>query len=347
MSVLVIGDTHIWNHKWQGGPLVDGINQRCRDILESILNTVHTAVKDYGVTTVVQLGDFFDGPKPSAAVLDAAIRMIEESGVTWHIIAGNHDIASYDAPTAVAPLGHVENVYVYERPTQVVIEGFTWAMVPYMGPNADAALTNAAHVLNTSSYAAVHYGLTWEAERRPDTLAVGNWVAAVRKNHTVAYGFFGHEHTSRARSGYGISLGAYTNSNFSDVDCTPTVAIVEGSNSVTYRAYGPRFVSCDTDELDLPSLLNSQHIRGHVLGFPTYLYINKNKEQAAQVLLEAGVIQGYKVKTTPLAEQPDATVTNSADACAPMDVVYATAGSLVAAEHLEAVVAILEQDMQE
>lgn len=348
-SVLVLGDTHIWNHKWQGGPLVDGINRRCRDILESILTTVHSAIKDHNVTTAVQLGDFFDGPRPSAAVIDAAIRMIKESGVEWHIIAGNHDIASYDAPTAVAPLGHVEGVHVYERPTQVTVEGSKWAMVPYTGPKAADALAAAAPVFDKAVYAAVHYGFTYGPPDRPDLIGADQWANLVRQSRAASYGYFGHEHSSRTRSGHGISLGAYTSSNFSDLDYVPLVAIVEDDSSITYRTCGPRFLSVAGEglQLDLPRLVNSVWSRQHTLGFPTYLYIDEDQESAARVLLDAGIIQGFKIQTPLYSTGPAYTYNHGTYVSSPMDVVYTTAGVSVPEHHLEDVVSILEQDMQE
>ncbi len=349
---LVIGDTHIWNHKWRGGPLVDGVNQRCRDIVDSITRTVETAKSEHGVTSVVQLGDFFDGPKPSAAVLDIAIRMIRETGIPWHIIAGNHDIASYDAPSALAPLGHVEGIHVYERPELAVVDGHSWAMVPYIGPLADSALKAAAEALSVASHAAVHYGLDYSTDSRTDIIQSTAWASmANRLNNPSIFGYFGHEHNSRLSTVYGRSLGAYTQSNFSDAQSGhPIVAIVGEESSgldSCYCAYGPLFL-----DLTYLSTLDLQQLLFHsssAAGYPLYIMVRAAHIEAAQSLLDAGAIQGYKVQTgfTASGTGSFCTVPLATSSSTPMDVVYTVTGTTASQDILEDVVAILEQDMQE
>lgn len=330
--------------------MVDGVNRRCRDIVDSILHTVNNAKREHGITAVVQLGDFFDGPKPSAAVLDIAIRMIQETGVPWYIIAGNHDIASYDAPSAIAPLGHVDGIHTYDRPELVTIGMRQWAMVPYTGPSADLALRAASGVLSGASCAAVHYGLVYDRPSRPDLISRDRWLAAIGKgSHT--FGFFGHEHTSRALYTHGRSLGAFTQSNFTDAGggC-PVVAIVTDSTTSArsiYDAPGPRFLDMTSaPSLDVPTLLSRT---AYALGQPLYIMVHARHIAAAQALLDAGVIQGYKIQPAYSAAGTDGvgSVVASTMGVSPMDVVYTVTGATVAADILEDVVAILEQDMQE
>jgi len=352
---LIIGDTHIWNHKWQGGQLVDGVNRRCREIVESILGTVDAAKREYGITSVVQLGDFFDGPKPSAALLDISIRMIKETGLPWHIIAGNHDIASYDAPSAIAPLGHVDGIHVYEKPTLVNIDGHQWAMVPYMGPNAVEALTKALPILQQANYAAVHYGLVYGPGSRTDLIDKDQWSALCKHGDRLQvppFGFFGHEHNSRVAGVNYRSVGAYTQSNFSDAHGAPSVVSITSVYSdhrffdSNYAVVGPRFYNlCHEQVLNLRTLAL---YGSRVFNDPIYIMVGVHQVAEAQSLLDAGIIQGYKVQ--PMFVDASGTVSELVVPCAAestMDVVYSTAGSIVPAEILEDVVTILEQDMQE
>lgn len=350
-KTLVLGDTHIWNHKWCGGPMVDGVNRRCREIVDSILETVDSAKRQHGITSVVQLGDFFDGPKPSPAVLDISIRMIQETGVPWHIIAGNHDIASYDAPSAIAPMGHVDGIHTYEKPTLAYIEGQPWAMIPYTGPSADKALQDAAEILSKAVYAAVHYGLAYNtgAGGRPDLISREQWRDV--GGMTAPTGYFGHEHNSRARYIFGESLGAFTQSNFSDTGIGyPVVAVVPiqtGESHGRYHALGPRFFNMtDSEHLDIRTLAS---YGVYALGHPIYILVRPEQIRSAETLLSAGIIQGYKVKSRFETSGTSSGVLIPMDSISstPMDVVYTVTGSTSPADIMEDVVAILEQDMQE
>lgn len=351
---LVLGDTHIWNHKWCGGPLVDGVNRRCREIIDSILETVDWAKRQYGITSVVQLGDFFDGPKPSPAVLDIAIRMIQETGVPWHIIAGNHDITSYDAPSAIAPMGHVDGIHTYEKPTLAHIDGQPWAMIPYTGPSADKALQDASGILSKAVYAAVHYGFVYNTGNRPDLINREQWRDVGRQvapTHIPPTGYFGHEHNSRTSYVCGESLGAFTQSSFSDTDSgrsrCAVVPVLAGESYGRYGVVGPRFFDLTAVErLDLRTIASYSQ---YALGYPIYILVRSNHIGDAETLLAAGIIRGYKVKSLFETSGTGSGILIPMDAVSstPMDVVYTVTGSTSPADILEDVVAILEQDMQE
>jgi len=219
MSVLLIGDTQIANHKAMGGPMVGGLNRRCREILEALEYTIGYAREHCDIKAIIQVGDFFDIAKPSPALYTAVIELIKRHPVEWHIMAGNHDIASYDAPTAIAPLAHLANVKIYEKPTAVMIDGALWSLVPYTGPSCEAAIDEAYNVLDgrLPRFWACHYGLVDKtAFPRPDLFNLHY----DRPSNNYQCWFFGHEHGSNAhKQGVGRdyqSVGSFCDYDFGD-----------------------------------------------------------------------------------------------------------------------------------
>lgn len=197
MKILLIGDTQIANHKAMGGPMTGGLNVRCQEILEALEYQVGYARANFGIEAVVQVGDFFDLARPSAALYTAVIELIKRHPVEWHILAGNHDIASYDAPTAIAPLVHLANVHVYERPTVVKLGEVLWAMVPYVGPSCAEAIERMYAELNGRHprFWVCHYGFVDKSEvPRTDLFDL----KYDKLSRDFQAWFFGHEHGSRA-----------------------------------------------------------------------------------------------------------------------------------------------------
>jgi len=299
MTTLVLGDLHVWNHKAFGGPVVGGLNRRCRDILQSVYQIVEYAKHHHGVTHVVQLGDFFDGPKPSPQVLNAALDMIAATKVEWHIIAGNHDIASYEAPSALAPMNHAGNICTYDTAQFAQIDGQRWLMVPYSGPNALEALKVLEKLSVYSTYnLAVHYGFV-SAPSRPDCVTPGDMSKLVgMHNRGTIKAFFGHEHDSTTTTSWGVSCGSLLPLNFSDVDKSLRVFTTEG-RIVLPAALTPKFV----DLRGLPSAFTGSPDKfafwlaslKYLSDFSVYARIERDQEEHAKELVSSGVLSGYQV----------------------------------------------------
>ncbi len=238
MAILILGDTHIGNHIQFGGETVEGLNRRCREICNAIKLTVADAIRDHGVTDVVQIGDFFDTARPNFAVLCAAMELIKSSGVRWHIVAGNHDRAGFNAPCSVSPLGELPNVWTYEKVSRTEICGIPFVMVPYTGSESSAALAQAMKLVDaigaTNIALACHYGLV-DNPSRSDHVKRSDLVSY--KNTTY---FFGHEHCSRTeldilnsngRKAKAISVGSFGGVNFHDSTSDYRSCIVRKSGS--------------------------------------------------------------------------------------------------------------------
>lgn len=299
MTTLVLGDLHVWNHKQFGGPVVGGLNRRCRDILQSVYQIVEYAKLHHKVTHVVQLGDFFDGPKPSPQILNAALDMIAATNVEWHIIAGNHDISSYDAPSALSPMNHAGKVCVYDKAQFATINGNRWLMVPYSGPNALEALKVLETVPEYSkTYLAVHYGLVNE-KPRTDCITPEQLNVLTCNGRKAVTGYFGHEHDSKAvLRGVGVSCGSLLPLNFSDID-KPLRVFTDQEKVRIPESLVPKFVDLrglPNSILENPSafllwLVDLQYISD----FALYCRINPRQEQHAKELLSSGLITGYQI----------------------------------------------------
>ena len=311
MSILLIGDTQIANHKAMGGPVVEGLNRRCREILDGLDDLVANAVRDDGVDTVIQVGDFFDIAKPSAALYDAVIKLLKKHPVTWHILAGNHDIASYDAPTALAPLGHIENVNVYEKPTLVKIKDLNFMMVPYTGPYCQKAIESATLLVDElvergeivenkgiQLFWCVHYGYGLNPHGRPDMFTEDY---TPHKNIPQRW-FFGHEHGSRSFN-YTLgslyrSLGSFCDFDFGEGCSVSHVSVVLSTKqrftAIELPPYGPLFWNAEEEnEADLISrvfaLLEAPHINA------LYIRVSSKVAHVAEKLKQAKLITDYAI----------------------------------------------------
>jgi hypothetical protein len=91
MKILLIGDTQIANHKAMGGPMEGGLNLRCREILEALDYQIGYARQHFGIEAIIQVGDFFDLARPSAALYTAVIKLIKRHPVEWHYFGGEHE----------------------------------------------------------------------------------------------------------------------------------------------------------------------------------------------------------------------------------------------------------------
>ncbi|TXH42792.1 MAG: hypothetical protein E6Q97_35210 [Desulfurellales bacterium] len=347
MTTLVLGDLHVGNLKFCGGPLRQGLNDRARAILQSVEDCVRYFVQNCGVTSVVQLGDFFDQPRPSPALVDASLHMIRATGVPWHILAGNHDLASHDAPSALAPMNHVEGVYIYEKASIGLVDGLPWAMCPYTGPSAEDALQELLEAIKGHptpvQHGAVHYGLVDSrlTELRTDLVTKDSMQRIFENQYT--YLFFGHEHNSRVSAGRWVSLGGFTHTGFGDTE-VPCVGLVSAKGTSLHAWRGTsrfcsNFRSVCLDRGMLRWLLAD--MRAH---WPGYYLIHQAHEEVAKALVEAGLIAGYKLWEAGenVAEELEAYEPSSA----PMDAVYEVLAEVAPQDVIEEVFALVEEDMK-
>lgn len=227
-TVMIVGDTHIHNHQSMGGPYNNGINRRCEDILRVLATHIHR----HKPGVIFQLGDFFDNAKPTPAVYYAAMKLIQSTQAEWHILAGNHDIASFDAPSAVRPLAQLSNVHVYETPTVINVDGVRCGLVPYCSLDANSAMPN----YNGVDTVLAHYGLGNAQHQGPDYVS-----DAWQRDHKNVMLYCGHEHSFYYAS-MRTNVGSMCQNNFDSNGhlSRPAGVVVNGQ---AQRYIGPVF--CD------------------------------------------------------------------------------------------------------
>ena len=291
-KILILGDTHIHNHQAMGGPVSNGINQRCMDIVRSILTVVAREKPD----AIVQLGDFFDVAKPAPAVIDLAMQMIKQAKVPWYILAGNHDISTLGAPTAIRPLGHLPNVTIFEEPAAFKLLGFDCVAIPYCSLSAEDALAKVHRMSSIPDLVFLHYGLETVGHVGPDYCNTKN----LGRKH-----FHGHEHLGYTRNyDRDINVGSFCELRFGN-ECSPlsnytvqigmrmTAHMVNNETVARPGQYtGPVFITEGTEHLPLKELLK---IIEQSKATSVYLRVGPERVTFAQELKALGVIQDYAV----------------------------------------------------
>lgn len=292
MKTLVIGDTHFANHQAMGGPVVNGVNRRCRELVDTLV----WLVKKTDAARVIQVGDFFDNAKPPPPVVDYVLERLSALDTEWHVLAGNHDIGSFSAPSAVAPLRHVKKFYVYEKIETVQFEFGTVCMIPYNELGAlESFKTASAH---NADIQVAHFALCG-GPASFDYANSNDMLSLFRTNPL----FCGHEHLAD-HHGPHMNIGSMSGLNFGADTGTHKyhVEIKESARGVRpwciYRrtARGPRFVDVRTP-VQLTRLLRELE------GFSYYVRTTPALSKIVSGLVDAGVFAGFSVSELALEQK--------------------------------------------
>ena len=86
---------------------------------------------------IVHLGDLFDNRNVIPInLMNYTLDIVEEISkiAPFHIIIGNHDLYSKSTGeiNSVRPFKHIDNIFIYDRPTKIEFEGVGILMVPYI-----------------------------------------------------------------------------------------------------------------------------------------------------------------------------------------------------------------------
>lgn len=324
MSTLLLGDLHLGNHKWEGGELINGVNRRCRELLTAMRAAVDDAMAlSPDLSAVVQVGDFFDQSRPDPAVVHAALELMRSyPNLDWHLMVGNHDLRAFGAPSALAPLGHVPGIFVYDQPTQIELSGLHYCLIPYISHSAKDALEMSRSVAHHADVLVMHYGVVGEASR-PDQISKqdsNRYCAGLTARSPWIIS--GHEHgertamSSQLRSGGSncVGLGSFADLDWSasrfSCPCAVIVHIRDGSLAPV-AVNGPHFTKPGWD-------VDSPHWQRQLLdlainsrGRGLYVEVQADQADYAKVLQSTGLIQGWRVTpekgTAATAEQAPAT----------------------------------------
>lgn len=315
MSTLFLGDLHLGNHKWEGGELINGVNRRCRELLTAMRAAVDDAMAlSPDLSAVVQVGDFFDQSRPDPAVVHAALELMRSyPNLDWHLMVGNHDLRAFGAPSALAPLGHVPGIFVYDQPTQIELSGLHYCLIPYISHSAKDALEMSRSVAHHADVLVLHYGVVSEASR-PDQISKQDisfyCVEQASRNPWI---ISGHEHGERTAEDSGlrahyqcVGLGS-----FADLDWSasrfglPHAAILRLDGTLRcVPVNGPHFTKSNLiDKRQFLNMALNSHGRGQ------YIEVPAERAEYAKVLQSTGLIQGWRVAPEKRAEAEQAPAT--------------------------------------
>ena len=235
----------------------------------------------------------------------AVIELIcKHSDIAWHILAGNHDIASYDAPTAIAPLAVLPNVSIYEKPDIASIGGRIWRMIPYTGPDCSSAIKAAFEHKSDiiSSVHAVHYAYTGTGPKRPDMFS-RTFIPDNALQHHAAW-FFGHEHGSaheyKHLGSFFKSVGSFCDFDFgSGSDIYHDAAIIEtgdpGFSHMMERIQGPVFTTESSRSLVPMTLTQRCLFELRAGATPLYMRVSPDEVDEIEMLKRARIVKDYAV----------------------------------------------------
>jgi DNA repair exonuclease SbcCD nuclease subunit len=131
MKLGFVSDVHVGNHRRCGGPVVNGLNERCRTALD-VLRRAGQLAADNGCERLYILGDLFETADPSPRIVSATMEVLEAlaDDIELRVVAGNHDIVSSErGDNALGPLSFLGN-------DDMVIDGTTIDVFGVRDPDA-------------------------------------------------------------------------------------------------------------------------------------------------------------------------------------------------------------------
>lgn len=133
MRIAVVADVHVGNHKREGGPVVAGVNTRCRQVLDTLRRSLEAA---HDCDSVVIAGDLLDSAKTEPQVLAATREVLRARKCPVFLMLGNHEMQSAQAGDNSLGVLAEPDCPVVETPAVVEeSDGAVW-LVPFRPGNA-------------------------------------------------------------------------------------------------------------------------------------------------------------------------------------------------------------------
>lgn len=289
--IACVADVHVHNHTRWGGPLVNGINRRCFQVLDVLHRALERAV-ERKATHFFIAGDLFHSRRPEPAVLAAVARLLDQKGAQRGlqivIVPGNHDMVDASAGggnTACEPLYQVANVI--RQPTWLVTPAANVLCVPFdsSAPMAEiiadalpAAIAQLTRLQDGPRVLVTHVGVFSSASKStPDWMKRAkdaiSWEALdpLLRGAGISIAYVGNYHE---RASWGSfpnpvtqQLGTLAPASFNDEGLGGFfghVDFYDGDKMSTVELDGPRFVEVETDLQALKVSIDCESIIGKI-----------------------------------------------------------------------------------
>lgn len=132
MKICILSDCHIG---------VKNSNFNFSNMMDDFFTeTFFPYLKEHNIKTIIQLGDLYDVRRSiNYSALSECKRFLfdplKDAGITFHTIVGNHDIFyrdSLEINSQSLLLNEYENIFVYDEPASINIDGTTIDMIPWI-----------------------------------------------------------------------------------------------------------------------------------------------------------------------------------------------------------------------
>jgi DNA repair exonuclease SbcCD nuclease subunit len=128
IKFLLFSDIHIHPHKKS--------EDRLNDCLLCLVWVFETA-KKHNIKNIIFGGDFFhDRTKIESIVLHETFSILKkylDGSINFYVLLGNHDLWYFEKTSisSVTAVSALPNVYIIDKPKQIIIEGISWHFVPF------------------------------------------------------------------------------------------------------------------------------------------------------------------------------------------------------------------------
>lgn len=342
MKIALIADLHVANHRKWGSPTYGRaapINSRALDVI-NVLAEARRRAQEEGCTDMFVLGDVFDTTTPAPqliAEVQLALACRAPNEMQVHLIPGNHDQQSPNkGDHALVSMDGIRNLAVYEKPTEVYVEGGSVALIPYQPGRADEYLVGVVQELgvpsgNNRRVLGMHLGLRDDAtppwmQNAHDSFPV-NRITELGRFDMIAAGNW-HERKHWPPEVW--QVGALAPTGFDNPGLTGygSLLIFNGSKTTVLELDGPRFVRA-TDLAGARALM--AQVERRVTGYTTYVSVRCRLEERATVteLMEIYDHQAYEILTDKAAAEDAARSAATNAAYASTDSIQAAVGAFV------------------
>ena len=299
-----VADCHMGNPSIFGGSVVAGINQRGREVLDTLERAVESAQHS---DALVICGDLFDTSNPSPQLIAEVQRILLQAPKVF-VLMGNHDMVS-DSPgdNALGPLLPLENVHPVEQPEVFTFSDTALLSVPFQAgdcrewfPSVVESLASTPVPDGCVKVLAFHLGII--DKDTPSFLAKAHdaieleVVEGLMRQHGIDYAFCGNWH-SPSKWGPLVQCGALCPTGWDNPgwDYGKVWTLDTKNRLVSIRQIpGPRFLNVQSKE-EAENALGTSEQYGHSL----YLTVKGELAEDSETLEE---IRSWGVKARAVAD---------------------------------------------